>query len=124
MPLSLIGPAAFAQAAGESKATPASNKEIFVYRAFGITTFCTARAAGVEFPKAIGIAASSYAQVLGGLHGGFVASAGTTKLTAKQLFGGAEAQIVQGAVQACPKEVPDDVKDKLKEAMEKLKKNK
>ena len=119
MPLSLISPAAFAQQAGGSKATPASNEDIFLYRGIGSSYVCNARAAGVEFPKAVGIAAATYAQILTGRHGGLVASAGTTKLTTKQLFAGAEFQIITGAIQYCPKEVPEDVKAKVEEAVKK-----
>lgn len=119
MPLSLISPAVFAQQGSESKATPASNEDIFLYRAIGSSYVCNARSAGVEFPKAVGIAAATYAQILMGRHGGLVASAGTTKLTTKQLFAGAEFQIITGAIQYCPKEVPEDVKAKVEEAVKK-----
>ena len=50
-----------------------------------------------------------------------VASAGEEKLTNQQLFAGAEFQIVTGALQYCPKQVPEDVKAKVKDALEKKK---
>ena len=65
---------------------PATNEDLFLYRTIGSSFFCNARSAGVEFPKAIGIAAGTYAQVLNGRHGGFVASSGKKKLTNKTLI--------------------------------------
>ncbi len=96
---------------------PATREDIFLYRGIGASFLCNARAAGVEFPKAAGIAAATYAQVLTGKHGGYVDSAGKEKLTSKQLFSGAEFQIITGALQYCPKEVPEDIKTKVEEAI-------
>jgi len=105
------------------KEAPANDDDIFLYRGIGASFLCNARSAGVEFPKAVGIAAATYAQVLNGRHGGFVSSAGDNKLTNKQLFAGAEFQVITGALQYCPKEVPDDVKAKVQEAIDKQKNN-
>ncbi len=116
-PLALCTDAAFAKK--KTKTKPASQEEIYLYRGLGASYLCNARSAGVDFPKAVGIAASTYTQVLNGRHGGFVASAGKKKLTNKQLFSGAEFQIVTGALQFCPKQVPDDVKAKVKAVMNK-----
>ncbi len=117
--IGLISPAAHAQSAGGDKSPPATNEDVFLYRGMGSSYVCNARAAGVEFPKAVGIAAATYVQVLSGRHGGVVASAGDKKLTNKQLFSGAEFQIITGAMTFCPKEVPADVKAKVEEAMKK-----
>jgi len=109
--------------AESNKQPPATDDDIFLYRGIGASFLCNARSAGVEFPKAVGIAAATYAQVLNGRHGGFVSSAGDNKLTNKQLFAGAEFQVITGALQYCPKEVPDDVKAKVQEAIDKQKNN-
>ena len=105
-----------------NKQAPATDDDIFLYRGIGASFLCNARSAGVEFPKAVGVAAATYAQVLNGRHGGFVVSAGDKKLTNKQLFSGAEFQIITGALTYCPKQVPDDVKAKVQEAIDKQKK--
>ena len=55
--------------------------------------------------------------MLNGRHSGFVESAGDKKLSNQQLFAGAEFQIITGALQYCPKQVPDDVKEKVQEAL-------
>ena len=100
---------------------PATADDIFLYRGIGSSFICNARSAGVEFPTAVGVSAATYAQVLSGHHGGYVASAGNKKLTNKQLFSGAEFQVVTGALQYCPEHVPDDVKAKVEAAIEKQK---
>ena len=92
---------------------------MFLYRGMGSSYVCNARTAGLEFPKAVGIAAATYVQLLNGRHGGLVASAGSKKLTNEQLFAGAEFQIITGAMQFCPDLVPEDVKEKVEEAIEK-----
>ena len=86
----------------EKKLLAATEKDLFLYRQMGASYLCIASKAGIEFPKAVGIAAATYAQVLNGRHGGFVASAGDKKLTSKQLFAGAEFQIITAALQYCP----------------------
>ena len=85
----------------------------------GSSYVCNARAAKVEFPQAVGIAAATYVQLLNGRHGGKVESVGNEKLTNEQLFAGAEFQIITGAMQFCPKEVPADVKSKIEAAIKK-----
>tara|TARA_B100000700_G_C15016289_1_gene843445 strand:+ start:306 stop:740 length:435 start_codon:yes stop_codon:yes gene_type:complete len=97
---------------------PASSEDIFLYRAIGTSYLCNALSADIEFPKAVGIAAATYVQLLKGKHGGLVESAGDNQLTNKQLFSGAEFQVVTGALQNCAKKVPDDVKEKVEKAIE------
>jgi len=115
--LLVAGSAAMAQ--GAAKTQPASDRDIFLYRGMGSSYVCNARTAGVEFPKAVGIAAATYVQLLNGRHGGLVASTGDKKLSNEQLFSGAEFQIITGALQFCPDKVPADVKTKVEEALKK-----
>ena len=121
VPLTLEAPHAFAQKAGTAKASskPAGQDDIFLYRGMGSSYVCNASTAKVEFPKAVGIAAATYVQVLNGRHGGKVASAGSKKLTNEQLFAGAEFQIITGALQYCPDVVPSDVNAKVEAALKK-----
>ena len=116
---SLFGgiPSVTASEGDSSKLKPATREEVFLYRGLSASYFCNARTAKIEFPKAIGIAAATYVQVLNGRHNGYVASAGTKKLTNKQLFNGAEFQIVTAAIEYCPKEVPKKVKKKVENAI-------
>ena len=115
--LAVAIPAAQAQQAKDLK--PAVQDDIYLYRGMGSSYVCNARAAKVDFPQAVGIAAATYVQLLNGRHGGKVESVGNKKLTNEQLFAGAEFQIITGAMQFCPKEVPADVKAKIEAAIKK-----
>ena len=118
-PLTLIVPIAIAEGSTDFKS--ASDYDIFLYSGIGSSYVCNARAAGIEFPKAVGIAAATYVQVLNGRHGGQVASAGSKKLSNEQLFAGAEFQVITGALKYCPKDVPVDVKSRVEEAIKRTK---
>ncbi len=122
--LLLFPSTALAWPGGKNKPKPASDQQIFLYRGIGASYVCNASAAGIEFPKAVGVAAATYAQLLNGRHGGRVAAAGKKQLTNKQLFAGAEFQIITGALQYCPKDVPTDIKEKVEKAIETQKNNK
>tara|TARA_Y100001968_G_C19452136_1_gene769452 strand:- start:7057 stop:7512 length:456 start_codon:yes stop_codon:yes gene_type:complete len=101
----------------QGKSGPATNDDIYLYRGIGASFLCNALSSDIDFPKAVGIAATTYAQVLNGRHGGYVKSAGSEKLTNRQLFAGAEFQIITGAIQYCPDDVPSDIKDKVDAAI-------
>lgn len=117
--LLVSGAAAMAQGAAKPQTQPASDKDIYLYIGMSVTYFCNARAVDIEYPKALGVAASAYAQVLQGRHGGFVASNGNKKLTPKELYGNAEFQTLRAALRLCPDKVPADVKSKVEEALKK-----
>ena len=117
-PLGLIGVAAHAQNAAP-KAKPATNEDIAVYQAMGTSFFCMAALDGVEFPKALGIAASTYAQALKGLHNGQVVALKGKTLSDNELFAAAEQQVLLRAMSACPKAIPTDVQSKVKAALKK-----
>ena len=117
--LLVAGAAAMAQGAAKPQTQPASDKDIGLYIRMSVVYFCNARAIDIEFPKALGAAASAYAGVLQGRHGGFVAAAGNKKLTPKVLYENAEIQTLRGALSNCPDEVPADVKTKVEEALKK-----
>ena len=116
-PLALTGSPAMAQQA--AKAKPATNEDIAVYQAMGTSFFCMAALDGVEFPKALGISASTYAQALKGRHNGQVASLKGKALTDKEMFAAAEQQVLLRAMSACPKAIPADVQTKVKAALKK-----
>ncbi len=126
VPILLAGCSPSVQSEVNRKTIPAKEEDIFLYRGIGASYLCNARAAGIEFPKAVGIASATYVQVLEGKHGGVVADVGKKKLSRKQLFSGAEFQIITAALQFCPKQVPKDVEKKVKELLEKqnVKRNK
>ena len=107
------------------KLIPADDKDLYLYKGMGASYLCIAEKAGVEFPKALGVATATYVQVLEGKHGGLIKELGDTKLDRKQLFSGAEFQIVSTAMNYCPDSIPKDVSQKVNDLLkEDLKNNK
>ena len=107
------------------KLIPADDKDLYLYKGMGASYLCIAEKAGVEFPKALGVATATYVQVLEGKHGGLIKELGDTKLERKRLFAGAEFQIVSTAMNYCPDSIPKDVSKKVNDLLkDNSKKNK
>ena len=100
----------------------ATEQDLYLYKGMGASYLCIASKAGIEFPKAVGIATATYVQVIEGKHGGLVKELGDKKLERDKLFAGAEFQIVTTAVQYCPDSVPEEVTKKLKKILKENKK--
>ena len=105
------------------KLIPADDKDLYLYKGMGASYLCIAEKAGVEFPKALGVATATYVQVLEGKHGGLIKELGDTKLDRKQLFSGAEFQIVSTAMNYCPDSIPKDVSKKVNDLLKDNSKN-
>ena len=102
----------------EKKLVPATEKDLYLYKGMGASYLCIASKAGIEFPKAVGVATATYVQVIEGKHGGLVKEIGNKKLEREKLFAGAEFQIVTTALQYCPDSVPKDVTKKVNKILE------
>ena len=106
----------------EKKLLAATEKDLYLYKGMGASYLCIASKAGIEFPKAIGVATATYVQVLEGKHGGLVEELGDKKLEREKLFAGAEFQIVTTAIQYCPDSVQKEVTKKVNEIIKNKKK--
>tara|TARA_B100000212_G_scaffold260576_1_gene200474 strand:- start:53 stop:508 length:456 start_codon:yes stop_codon:yes gene_type:complete len=109
------------------KLKPAKEEDLYLYKGMGASYLCIASKAGIDFPKAIGVATATYVQVLEGKHGGLIKELGDMKLEREKLFAGAEFQIVETALQYCPDSIPEDVTKKVNQILidnEPVKKNK
>ena len=106
----------------ENKLLPATEKDLFLYKGMGASYLCIASKAGIEFPKAVGVASATYVQVIEGKHGGLIKNLGNNKLDREKLFSGAEFQIVTTALQYCPDSVPKKVRKKVKKILKENKK--
>ena len=106
----------------ENKILPATEKDLFLYKGMGASYLCIASKAGIEFPKAVGVASATYVQVIEGKHGGLIKNLGNNKLEREKLFSGAEFQIVTTALQYCPDSVPKKVRKKVKKILKENKK--
>ncbi len=107
----------------EIKALAASRNEMNLYRQIGISYLCLARQAKVDFPKSISIASNNFALIVSKKHGGLIEEIGDKKLTNDQIYQGSYLQLVEGAIQLCPDQVPEEDKKKFLKAVEQLNKN-
>ena len=106
------------------KILPANDEDLFLYKGIGASYLCIASKAGIDFPKAVGIATATYVQILEGKHGGVVKELGKKKIEREKLFAGAEFQIVSTAMQYCPDSVPKDISKKVQDILKKNKSKK
>ena len=106
----------------EKKLQAATEQDLYLYKGMGASYLCIASKAGIEFPKALGVASATYVQVVEGKHGGVVKELGDKKLEREKLFTGAEFQIVTTAIQYCPDSVPKEVTNKVTKILKENKK--
>ena len=106
----------------EIKFVPANREEMNLYRQIGISYFCLARQAKVEFSKSISIASNNFALIVSKKHGGLIEETGNTKLTNDQIYQGSYLQLMEGSIQLCPNLVPEEEKEKFLKALEQLNK--
>ena len=99
------------------KLKPAMEEDLYLYKGMGASYLCIASKAGIDFPKAIGVATATYVQVLEGKHGGLIKELGDIKLEREKLFAGAEFQIVETALNYCPDSIPEDVTKKVNQIL-------
>ena len=104
------------------KLQAANDQDLYLYKGMGASYLCIASKAGIEFPKAVGVATATYVQVIEGKHGGIVQELGNKKLEREKLFAGAEFQIVTTAMQYCPESVPKEVTKKVNQLIKENKK--
>ena len=103
----------------DKKLQSATEEDLYLYKGMGASYLCIASKAGIEFPKAVGVATATYVQVIEGKHKGIIEELGDKKLERDQLFAGAEFQIVTTAIQYCPDSVPKEVTNKVNEILKK-----
>ncbi|MFY8147885.1 MAG: cAMP phosphodiesterase [Prochlorococcaceae cyanobacterium] len=108
-------PLLFAPAA--ALAAPATEAEMSLYTRIAAVNVCIARAAGVEFDKAVGIAGETIAQLIQGQHDGAIQQVGTKPLSIEELRRGSMNSAVLGASEICPKDVPPEVMKRVQEAL-------
>ena len=106
----------------EKKLKSATEEDLYLYKGMGASYLCIASKAGIEFPKAVGVATATFVQVIEGKHGGLVKELGDKKLEREKLFAGAEFQIVTTAIQYCPDSVPKEVTKKVNKILKENKK--
>lgn len=104
-------------AAPPALAAPASDAEMTLYSRMAAVNACIARAAGVDFDKAVAIAGETIAQLIQGQHGGVIQQVGSTPLSLEDLRKGSINSAVLGAAEICPKEVPAEIMKRVQDAI-------
>ena len=104
----------------EFKFIPASREEMNLYRQIGISYFCLARQSKVNFSQAISVASNNFVLIVSNKHGGLIEEIGGEKLTNDQIYRGSYLQLIEGAIQLCPDQVPEEDKEKFLKTVEQL----
>ncbi len=100
--------------------SPATIEEMNLYRQIGISYFCLARQAKVEFNQSISIASNNFALIISKKHGGLIEEIGDKKLSNEQIYQGSYLQVIEGSIQLCPDQVPEEDKKKFLKAVDQL----
>lgn len=118
VPKSIPTPASPAVAVNTSSPdSPASEAQMNLYTRIAAVNTCLARAAGVDFDKAVGIAGETIAQVIQGQHGSRIKQVGPKPLSLEYLRQGSINSAVIGAVEVCPTQVPADVVNRVRKLL-------
>ena len=108
------------QIKAEKNLIAASEKDLFLYRQMGASYLCIASKAEVDFNKGLGIASATFANVIIGKHGGAIKELGNEKLDEKKLYNAGTFQIVGSALNICPENIPDNIKNDYEKRLKQL----
>jgi len=105
---------------------PASPQDVFLYKQMGASYLCKSINDKIDFDfrKAFAVATYTFAEVILSKHGNIITEAGNEKLTPQRVLYIGEIEILNSAINICPKQIPDDVKKKFNETIKKLKNKK
>ena len=105
---------------------PASKEDVFLYKQIGASFLCKSVNDNIDFDfnKAFAVSTYTFAEVIFSKHGNLIKEAGKEKLTTQRVLYIGEIEILNSAIKICPKEIPNDVKKRFKETLNKLKKEK
>ena len=104
----------------EKKLQAATETDLFLYRQMGASYLCIATNAEVDFEKGLGIASATFANVITGKHDGLIKEFGTEKIDQKRLYNAGTFQIVSSALNICPENIPEEVKNSYEERLKEL----
>ena len=103
---------------------PASKEDVFLYKQMGASFLCKSINDKIDFDfnKAFAVSTYTFAEVIFSKHGNLIQEAGKEKLTTQRVLYIGEIEILNSAIQICPKQVPDDVKKRFEKTLNNLKK--
>ena len=108
-----------------NKTIPADEKDLELYRKMGITYICTASMKGndLEFEKSLVVASNLFSTVVQQKHGGFIKEGKKKeqKLDPKVLQNSVMFQLVGGALNYCPDNVPKEMEKEFENQLKRIK---
>ena len=102
----------------------ASKEDVFLYKQMGASFLCKSinDKIDLDFNKAFAVSTYTFAEVIFSKHGNLIKDAGNEKLTTQRVLYIGEIEILNSAINICPKQIPDDIKKRFKETLDNLKK--
>ena len=103
---------------------PASQQDVFLYKQMSASYLCKSLNDKIDFDfkKAFAVSTYTFAEVIFSKHGNLIKEAGKEKLTSDRVLYIGEIEILNSAINICPKQIPNDVKKAFKKTLNKLKK--
>ena len=104
----------------------ATQQDIFLYKQMGASYLCKSINEKIDFDfnKAFAVSTYTFAEVIFSKHGNLIQETGKEKLTTQRVLYIGEIEILNSAIKICPKQIPNDVKKRFEETLNKLKKQK
>ena len=107
-----------------NKIIPANDKDLDLYRSMGITYLCTTSTKGTDadFEKSLVVATNLFSTVMQQKHGGFIKEGKKKqqKLEARSLQNNIMLQLVGGAINYCPNNVPAEMEKEFRNQVKKI----
>ena len=107
-----------------NKIIPANDKDLDLYRSMGITYLCTTSTKGTDadFEKSLVVATNLFSTVMQQKHGGFIKEGKKKqqKLEARSLQNNIMFQLVGGAINYCPNNVPAEMEKEFRNQVKKI----
>ena len=102
----------------------ASKEDVFLYKQMGASFLCKSINDKIDFDfnKAFAVSTYTFAEVIFSKHGNLIQEAGKEKLKTQRVLYIGEIEILNSAIQICPKQVPNDVKKRFEKTLNNLKK--
>ena len=102
----------------------ATQQDVFLYKQMGASYLCKSINDKIDFDfkKAFAVSTYTFAEVIFSKHGNLIKDAGKEKLTPERVLFIGEIEILNSAIKICPNQIPNDVKKRFEETLNKLKK--
>ena len=103
---------------------PASPQDIFLYNQMGASYLSKSINDKIDFDfkKAFTVSTYTFAEVILSKHGNVIKEAGKEKLTTQRVLYIGEIEILNSAINICPKQIPNDVKKNFEKTVKKINK--